>query len=47
MKGSFHLKKLVSGEERIYNANGILQQVKIFKDGKYVGDGPLPTEANK
>jgi antitoxin component YwqK of YwqJK toxin-antitoxin module len=47
MKGNFHQKKLVNGEERIYNNNGLLQQIKIYKDGKYVGDGPLPTDANK
>ncbi|HTL82326.1 MAG TPA: hypothetical protein VL651_11500 [Bacteroidia bacterium] len=47
MKGTFHLKKLVNGEERIYDGNGLLIQIKLYKDGKYVGDGPLPTDANK
>lgn len=47
MKGTFHSKKLVNGEERIYNNNGLLIQIKLFKDGKYVGDGPLPADANK
>jgi antitoxin component YwqK of YwqJK toxin-antitoxin module len=47
MKGTFHLKKLVNGEQRIYDNNGILKQIKLYKDGKYVGDGPLPADANK
>lgn len=44
MKGTFAKKKLMDGEERIYDNNGILIQVKLYKGGKYVGDGPLPTE---
>ncbi len=47
MKGSFHQKKLVNGEERIYDNNGLLRQIKLYKEGKYVGDGPLPADANK
>ena len=46
MKGTFSKKKLMDGEERIYDNNGILIQVKLYKGGKYVGDGPLPTEGN-
>lgn len=45
MKGTFHLRKLMEGEERIYDNNGILIRVKLFKEGRYIGDGPLPTEA--
>jgi antitoxin component YwqK of YwqJK toxin-antitoxin module len=44
MKGTFAKRKLVDGEERVYDSNGILIQVKLYKGGKYVGDGPLPTE---
>ncbi len=47
MKGTFAKRKLVDGEERIYDKNGILIQVKLYKGGKYVGDGPLPTENAK
>lgn len=47
MKGTFHAKKLINGEERIYDNNGLLRQIKIYKDGKYVGDGPIPNDANK
>lgn len=47
MKGTFHLKKLVNGEERIYDNNGLLRQIKLYKEGKYVGDAPLPADANK
>ena len=47
MKGTFHQKRLVDGEQRVYDNNGILIQIKLYKAGKYVGDGPLPTDANK
>jgi antitoxin component YwqK of YwqJK toxin-antitoxin module len=47
MKGTFAKRKLIEGEERIYDKNGILIQIKLYKGGKYVGDGPLPTDANK
>lgn len=46
MKGTFAKKKLIEGEERIYDKNGILTQIKLYKGGKYVGDGPLPTEGS-
>lgn len=47
MKGTFAKRKLIEGEERVYDNNGILIQVKLYKGGKYVGDGPLPTETSK
>ncbi len=46
-KGTFHSKKLVDGESRIYDSNGLLVQIKLYKGGKYVGDGPIPADANK
>jgi antitoxin component YwqK of YwqJK toxin-antitoxin module len=47
MKGTFHNKKLVDGEERVYDNNGLLVRIKLYKAGKFVGDGPLPADANK
>lgn len=46
-KGTFHLKKLVDGESRIYDNNGMLVQIKLYRSGKYVGDAPIPADANK
>jgi antitoxin component YwqK of YwqJK toxin-antitoxin module len=46
-KGTFHLKKLVDGESRIYDNNGMLVQIKLYKGGKYVADAPIPADANK
>jgi antitoxin component YwqK of YwqJK toxin-antitoxin module len=46
MKGTFHLKKLIDGEQRIYDQNGMLIRIKLFKEGRYVGDGPLPVEGS-
>jgi antitoxin component YwqK of YwqJK toxin-antitoxin module len=47
MKGFFHLYKLVCGVNCVYDANGQLIQIKKYKDGKYIGDAPLPADANK
>lgn len=46
-KGTFHLKRLIDGESRIYDNNGLLIQIKLYRDGKYVGDAPIPADANK
>lgn len=43
-KGTFENYKLIDGEQRIYDENGKLIQIKLFKGGKYAGDGPLPKE---
>ncbi|TND03180.1 MAG: MORN variant repeat-containing protein [Bacteroidetes bacterium] len=42
LKGVFKNWKLMDGEQYIYDPNGILIRIKAFKDGKYVGDKPLP-----
>jgi len=46
-KGEFVNFRLKNGEERIYDNNGILFQIKKFEDFKHVGDLPLPTEDTK
>lgn len=46
-KGIFHLFKLVDGEAYFYDNNGMLLQIKKYKASKYVGDSPLPADANK
>jgi antitoxin component YwqK of YwqJK toxin-antitoxin module len=46
-KGTFHQFRLIDGEQRIYDANGLWIQTKLYKNGKYVGDAPLPDDANK
>jgi antitoxin component YwqK of YwqJK toxin-antitoxin module len=45
MKGTFKNRKLMEGEERVYDNNGKLMQIKLYKGGKYVGDGPLPVDS--
>ena len=42
--GEFKNWKLMKGEQRLYDANGKCIRVKLYADGKYVGDGPLPKE---
>ncbi len=46
-KGTFHQYRLVDGESRIYDGNGMLIQIKLYKGGQYVGDAPIPEDANK
>lgn len=46
-KGTFHLYKLVNGEVRFYDNNGMLTQIKLYKDGKYIADAPIPADANQ
>lgn len=43
-KGIFHGCEFINGEQRIYDRDGRLIQIKLYKDGKYVGDAPLPIE---
>ena len=42
--GEFHLFKLYNGKNYIYNSNGILERIAVYKNGVYVGDTPLPVE---
>ena len=39
--GFFKSYRLMDGKSYIYNANGILIQIKQFKNGRYIGDAPL------
>jgi antitoxin component YwqK of YwqJK toxin-antitoxin module len=41
--GFFKSYRLMDGKWYIYNGDGILTQVKQYKDGRYIGDSPLPT----
>jgi antitoxin component YwqK of YwqJK toxin-antitoxin module len=43
--GTFKNYKLIDGKDYIYNKDGILLQIAVYKAGKYVGDAPL--EDNK
>lgn len=43
-KGTFQNYKLMDGEERIYDKNGMCIMVKLYADGKYTGNGPIPKE---
>lgn len=46
-KGDFVNYRLKNGEERIYDNNGLLIQIRKYEDFKWVGDLPLPTEDTK
>ena len=39
--GTFHKNRLTDGKNYIYNSNGILIQIKLYKEGKYIGDGVI------
>jgi antitoxin component YwqK of YwqJK toxin-antitoxin module len=42
--GIFNSYRFMEGKQYIYNENGILTQVKLFKEGRYIGDAPLPKQ---
>jgi len=42
--GMFKAYRLMDGLQYQYDDNGILTKVKRFKEGRYIGDAPLPKE---
>jgi antitoxin component YwqK of YwqJK toxin-antitoxin module len=42
--GEFKNYRLISGKNYLYDENGILATIMIFKDGKYVGNGVITKE---
>jgi antitoxin component YwqK of YwqJK toxin-antitoxin module len=45
--GIFHNYQLVYGKEYIYNKDGILQKIAVYKGGVYQGDAPITEEDKK
>ena len=41
MDGEFKDAKLWTGKHYIYDENGLLERIEVYKDGKYVGNGVL------
>lgn len=41
MDGEFKSGKLWNGKHYIYDENGLLERIEIYKDGKYVGNGVI------
>ena len=41
MDGEFKNGKLWTGKHYIYDENGLLERIEVYKDGKYVGNGVL------
>lgn len=42
--GTFKDNRLMEGKAYIYNDNGLLERVALYKDGIYVGDAPVEKE---
>lgn len=42
--GFFSAYRFMEGKQYLYNNNGILIKVKLFKEGRYIGDTPLPKD---
>lgn len=42
--GTFKDNRLMEGKAFIYNENGLLERVALYKDGVYVGDAPVEKE---
>ncbi len=45
--GSFKNYRLMDGKDYIYNKDGILVQIAIYKNGVYVGDAPMEDDSKK
>ena len=39
--GEFKSYRLINGKDYVYNTDGILERIAVYKDGKYVGDAPI------
>ncbi len=39
--GDFKNYRLMDGKDYVYNADGILEKIAVYKAGKYVGDAPI------
>jgi antitoxin component YwqK of YwqJK toxin-antitoxin module len=42
--GFFKRYRLMDGKHYIYDEDGILYNIKLFKKGRYIGDAPLPKD---
>jgi antitoxin component YwqK of YwqJK toxin-antitoxin module len=39
--GEFHKYRLINGKDYIYNKDGILEKISVYRDGRYVGEAPI------
>ena len=39
--GEFKNYRLIDGKDYVYNSDGILEKIAVYKAGKYVGDAPI------
>lgn len=39
--GTFKNYRLMDGKQYVYDENGLLKQIMIFKEGRYIGDGVI------
>ena len=39
--GTFKNYRLIDGKDYVYNTDGILEKIAVYKEGKYVGDAPI------
>jgi len=40
-EGEFKKYRLINGKDYIYNKDGILDRIAVYKDGRYVGEAPI------
>lgn len=45
--GTFHHGQLIDGKDFIYNKDGILKRIAVYKSGVYQGDAPITEEDKK
>jgi len=45
--GTFHLGHLTDGKDYIYNNDGIIQRIAVYRNGVYQGDAPITEDDKK
>ncbi|MBI4945179.1 MAG: hypothetical protein HY840_02115 [Bacteroidetes bacterium] len=43
-EGEFKRYRLINGKDYIYNKDGILEKIAVYKDGRYVGEAPIESK---
>ena len=43
-EGEFRKYRLINGKDYIYDKNGILDRIAVYKDGRYIGEAPIESK---
>lgn len=43
-EGEFKKYRLINGKDYIYDKNGILEKISVYKEGRYIGEAPIESK---